>query len=889
MLNSQNTNGEINSQNNNNNNYNNGYNEESTKLTNENQNKPTTSNTMNSTTNEEQKSKKKRGKFKNKSYKRSHKLHQQINQPQINNNTTSSKALPTQEQQIESNKTEQSVQIDPIISQQATTTTESPHSPNVSTQTQTQSQSKKPTITPQLEQPPIFRESSNDNNHQIYKSPRKEALMRHKQNNGHNDTKLNHSNLRDNLKSKKDSQQSPNTRATSTTTNEINQDQQPINLQLDEKVTLFKYKSSKILQLNHKNDVNGSLLAHGEFEIFQLHNGDITYLSCGGKSFIYPLLPKIKILRIAFNTFLIQLINPKRYWKIFINSDEKNVIEILQGTLERNVKYENEYKFENTLINGNSSGNDLIDDEAIQTYVRDEHKQIEEEEEEEEEEQSIFKQLDMKPKELMEDSPKTLNFISSSSANNIIDNIIPESPPSAPISPTQDVIKNFELNTPVKIHQQQQQQQQQQNHNLHPYYAPTSFSQPASNKVKKQSSLQSLNTNIACFDMSPKKIKQPVPKKSAQVHHLQNPYQGRNIINSNQYNHNGHHNHNHHHLNNNFIPIDEKSESSMDSLLDEFEKTLTKSVKQNKLGGATSTIYSKPRSIQHSITSHHNPIPLYSRGKYFDANIEKDEEFDPQINSLKENDELGEFPTLNNEFNKSHTYQYHQNDGLHSIRSRRSSRSDLYTNESGWMEPNIKSNLILNNSINGNQQQHQQQQTSINGSGSINNIKSKLPKSRSNQSISSSISNSQYYNLSNIYKSVIGQKLHNNNYLNNNNNNNINIMDHHSVSSVRSMSRLPPRTTSKQPIDLRRQSSYLNSNLNSTKTPKNHNVSGKQSLNSTKPNNNNQNLNSKEIYQLLSSSSTKDLKSQQTNNQSYQKQQKSIPRSTSFTSRLFGW
>ena len=98
-----------------------------------------------------------------------------------------------------------------------------------------------------------------------------------------------------------------------------------ISLDLDEKVTLFKYKSLKILELVNQNNANGSLLAHGIFEIFQLHQGDVTYLSCGN-NFIYPLLPKIKVFRINSNQFLLPLVNPERYWKIFINSEELNVI-----------------------------------------------------------------------------------------------------------------------------------------------------------------------------------------------------------------------------------------------------------------------------------------------------------------------------------------------------------------------------------------------------------------------------------------------------------------------------------------------------------------------------------------------------------------------------------
>ena len=119
-----------------------------------------------------------------------------------------------------------------------------------------------------------------------------------------------------------------------------------ISLDLDEKVTLFKYKSLKILELVNQNNANGSLLAHGIFEIFQLHQGDVTYLSCGN-NFIYPLLPKIKVFRINSNQFLLPLVNPERYWKIFINSEELNVINNLINVFQRNVQFISLHESEN--------------------------------------------------------------------------------------------------------------------------------------------------------------------------------------------------------------------------------------------------------------------------------------------------------------------------------------------------------------------------------------------------------------------------------------------------------------------------------------------------------------------------------------------------------------
>ena len=103
------------------------------------------------------------------------------------------------------------------------------------------------------------------------------------------------------------------------------------------------------MELVNQNNANGSLLAHGIFEIFQLHQGDVTYLSCGN-NFIYPLLPKIKVFRINSNQFLLPLVNPERYWKIFINSEELNVINNLINVFQRNVQFISLHESENKML-----------------------------------------------------------------------------------------------------------------------------------------------------------------------------------------------------------------------------------------------------------------------------------------------------------------------------------------------------------------------------------------------------------------------------------------------------------------------------------------------------------------------------------------------------------
>lgn len=117
-------------------------------------------------------------------------------------------------------------------------------------------------------------------------------------------------------------------------------------LHMDDKVILFRYKLLKVLVYDEQPEdlkLLGRLLGHGAIEIFQLHNGDVTYLAVG-PSIIYPLLPKLKVLRIAFNQFIIPLVYPERYWKVFVNSEEPHVLQVLQNTFDRVVKYRDLYQ-----------------------------------------------------------------------------------------------------------------------------------------------------------------------------------------------------------------------------------------------------------------------------------------------------------------------------------------------------------------------------------------------------------------------------------------------------------------------------------------------------------------------------------------------------------------
>lgn len=117
-------------------------------------------------------------------------------------------------------------------------------------------------------------------------------------------------------------------------------------LKFEEKTMLTEIAHSHILvyhdlhQKSLEKTISGNLLARGALKIFQLHNGDVTYMSCG-ESFVYPLMPKLNLLRTDKNTFILPLANPRRYWKIVLeNTDRSHLLE-LEAVLQNVVKYTN--------------------------------------------------------------------------------------------------------------------------------------------------------------------------------------------------------------------------------------------------------------------------------------------------------------------------------------------------------------------------------------------------------------------------------------------------------------------------------------------------------------------------------------------------------------------
>lgn len=327
---------------------------------------------------------------------------------------------------------------------------------------------------------------------------------------------------------------------------------------------------------SHATASSGTLLAHGEFEIFQLHNGDVTYLACG-RSFVYPLLPKLKMLRTSTKEFVLPLVNPQRYWKIHIDTDDAAVIPDLERVLTDVVNYTN-LAFDES--NGASRAGHT------------EHK-----------------------------SPRgaKLNHLSSYFST------IPESPPSAPMSPHNMNLfdNNFSL-------------------------LPRKAERDAVVSPKKES----VTSAMAKFNLDS-------PLRTPAVNHLHHP---RPVAHSNPYTR---------------TKTDAKSDtSSMDSLLDEYEENIstTKSVAYSMSRPAS-------RAVSH-VSSQYPGHFVYQRG-----NVAILPDYISNIGSncgpLEEENGTDEFPTASlSQYNRARQES-------HGTRSRKSSVSELYNAVSNWMEPGV--------------------------------------------------------------------------------------------------------------------------------------------------------------------------------------------------------
>lgn len=445
----------------------------------------------------------------------------------------------------------------------------------------------------QTEPVDIVESLQNHTETQVPLSPRKQTLMRHKNSDASIGEPLFVSEVKELKKNRKS--------VPLTTSAGSEYGKFSINLSnqnIEDKVSLFKCSAARIVVFHEQlvdsgsSSSSGTLLGHGEFEIFQLHNGDVTYLSCG-PSFVYPLLPKLKMLRVDKNHFILPLLNPQRYWKIHIDSHETCTLGQLELVLKKIVKY-----------------TDL----------------------------SLPEQQNDPEQTVLETEPAT-NHKSSQFTPYFQD--IPELPPSAPASPS----------------------------NLHLFVRDTFLFLPVKKPdftVQRKKSNQSINSALASFNLADPARKEKV--NGAIKHALVHP---RPVVHANPYRKNA------------SAFSDQNSDlSSMDSLIDEYEENIstTKSINFN---------ISRPQSRAVSITSTSHPTPVqYLRGKVA-LFPDRMSHLGSQYGTVDEDDEEeDDFPTTSlSQYNRTR-----QNS--RSVRSRRSSPSELYTSLSNWMEPGATKNKL---------------------------------------------------------------------------------------------------------------------------------------------------------------------------------------------------
>ncbi|VUG19006.1 DEBR0S4_08108g1_1 [Brettanomyces bruxellensis] len=104
-----------------------------------------------------------------------------------------------------------------------------------------------------------------------------------------------------------------------------------------ERVVLFSCKKARITAYNidgcnsHIKSTQGSLLAQGEFQIYELGANRTTYFICG--QVVHPVMKCLKIFRAGPKTFVLPLYNPERYWKIDLETANSNELAILECVL----------------------------------------------------------------------------------------------------------------------------------------------------------------------------------------------------------------------------------------------------------------------------------------------------------------------------------------------------------------------------------------------------------------------------------------------------------------------------------------------------------------------------------------------------------------------------
>lgn len=457
-----------------------------------------------------------------------------------------------------------------------------------------------PTSIPQLPVPlprPTLPHTPAPPPHVLSLSPRKQTLLRHKKSDASVDEPLFVSEVKQLKKTRKPAGRLPGLGAEDEKYSQLLAGQT-----MADKATIFRAPSARISVYHEQvGDLapaaSGTLLGHGEFTVFQLHNGAITYLACGS-SFVYPLLPKLKILRINRTHFILPLVNPQRYWKIDVDtgSDDDVALAELERVLKGAVNYTTLYVEPESPHAGHAESGPGTAQGAPNQY-------------------------------------------------NPFFNAIPESPPSAPVSPRQ---LNLYEPQPRFLPSPARTPRMLSPPPLELAGETVNRMLPTNGRVAPQvTPQQQFLLGLPTFSPTPQKQAQPIPvsRLPASKAHA-NPYK---------------------------CASHSSDSSSMDSLLDEYEEnvSITRSINFNA---------SRPPSQSASLMSAPHPAAVqYTRGREL---LLPERSTTGSSYAGRRNDDL-----LDDGFPTTSLSQYNRQRASQSGRSRQSSVSELYTSVSNWMEP----------------------------------------------------------------------------------------------------------------------------------------------------------------------------------------------------------
>ncbi|VEU21601.1 DEKNAAC102720 [Brettanomyces naardenensis] len=143
-----------------------------------------------------------------------------------------------------------------------------------------------------------------------------------------------------------------------------------------DKTVLFDFPKAKMTAYEAEardssfKDAQGSLLAQGKIEIYQLSSNRTNYLVCG--KLVHPLMKMLKVFKTGRNVFVFPLYNPERYWKLVITTADEAVVSKLVNILKMICDYKDltsvsqgDDTVDTTLVVSEDRHDEIVSDETV--------------------------------------------------------------------------------------------------------------------------------------------------------------------------------------------------------------------------------------------------------------------------------------------------------------------------------------------------------------------------------------------------------------------------------------------------------------------------------------------------------------------------------------------